>query len=282
MKPTVLITGDRGFIGSHVKQLLKDDYQIQTITEDLFTADIKGYLQTIKADYLIHLAWETKAGYLTSEKNLLWMQKSIEIFHYFYLYGGKRAVFIGTEQEYQASDSFHTEEDCLLPQSIYAKSKAYLGELLSSYSKENNLGFVWCRLFFVFGEGEKPARLMPSIIKALLKNETIQCSWEGTVRDYLYVKDVASAILCCLFSDYTGIVNICGGKATTIGEIARIIESQIGGEGKVLFKSKEETNPPLVIKGDNGLLKSLGWKPQYTLEEGIALEIAYLKDMFEH
>ena len=146
------------------------------------------------------------------------------------------------------------------------------------YSKISGNEFVWARLFFVYGTGEKPKRLMPSIIKGLLNNEEVWCSYQEYVRDYIHVEDVARAIKCCLFADYTGFVNIAGGRETKIGEIAEIIKRNIGGSGEVRFKPHSECNQPLHIQGDIAILESLGYKPYYSLEEGLKKEINDMRE----
>ena len=119
---------------------------------------------------------------------------------------------------------------------------------------------------------------MPSLIKSLLNNQDETCSYGGYVRDYIYVKDVASAIVTCLFSDYTGFVNVAGGAETSIQDIANIIIEKTNTSAKVHFKSKEESGlQPEYIAGDVSLLKSLGWKQEYSIEQGLAEEIEFFK-----
>lgn len=281
MKEVVMITGAKGFIGQYVVSLLKDKYEIHAVTENIFDIDFKQYMKRVNPKYLIHLAWVTGQGYSDSKENMYMLSKSIEMFDEFYTNGGKRAVFVGTEQEYLRKDTALKEEDELKPDSLYAQCKCNLGEILVKASKLYGYGFVWSRLFFIYGQGEKPKRLMPSIIKGMIKGEEVVCSYSEYVRDYIHVYDVATAITTCLFSDYTGAVNVCGGESPTIGEIGRIIAGFDGAEGTVRHKSDEECKQPMVIKGDNSLLKSLGWKARYTLREGILEEFNYYKRMYE-
>lgn len=282
MKEKVLITGHKGFIGQYVIELLKDKYEILTVNRNLFHINFKEYMSDVKPEYLVHLAWETKMGYLNSHNNLLFVQKSLELYDAFFEEGGKRAVYIGTEQEYKRKNTPLKEDDDINPTSVYAECKADLGSILSRYSEVHNNGFTWARLFFVYGFGEKSQRLMPSIIKGMLKGETVVCSYEDYVRDYLDVEDVASAICTCLFSDYIGPVNIAGGRHTTIGEIAKEIKNMPGACGEVKFKTHEECMQPLCIEADNSLLKSLGWKQKYTIEEGLRKEFDIYKKMYHN
>ena len=214
MKETVLVTGANGFIGRYVVGLLECDYTVVKVETDIFALDWDAYLRNIRPDYLIHLAWVTGEGYQDAPENVLWVQKSIELYRAFFAQGGRRAVFVGTEQEYRRSDAPLDENAPLKPDSLYAECKADLGRILLKDSAVRKNGFVWCRLFFVYGGGEKPRRLMPSLLRGFLSGERPVCSYEGYVRDYLYVKDAAAALRACLFSDYIGAVNVAGGART--------------------------------------------------------------------
>lgn len=276
---TVLLTGAGGFIGRYAAEELKSiGCVVYPFEGDMLKEDLHAYMARLKPEYLVHLAWVTGEGYLDSPKNLIFAQKSIELYRAFYECGGKRAVFVGTEQEYARTGSIFSEDSPLEPRSLYAKCKASLGTMLVSDSLCRNNGFVWARIFFVYGAGEKPARLMPSVVSALSQGHNVTCSCADFVRDYVYVKDLSSALCRCLFSAFSGFVNISGGHDTTIGEIASIIKGQLGN-GSVSFRSAEECgNQPPYLRGDVSRLKSLGWKPRFTLEQGIAEEIAFLTE----
>lgn len=275
MKEKILITGSTGFIGKYVLDLLKSDYEIIELTEDIFSVNWDMYMSTVKPTYLINLAWRTGKGYLDDYENVLFLRAGLDIYNSFYKYGGKRAVFIGTEQEYKRQDKSLKEDDEICPISLYAECKADLGKVLVKNSLIENKGFIWLRLFFIYGYGEKEQRLMPSIINAMLNNKDVTCSSDKYIRDYIYVKDVAQAIVTCLFSDYIGYVNVAGGEKTTIGEIAKQIKDITGSTSNIFFK--EDDGQPATIWGDISLLKSLGWQKKYSLYDGLKEEIELMK-----
>jgi nucleoside-diphosphate-sugar epimerase len=274
-KETVLITGADGFIGRYVVKELAANYpyEIHEFRGDLFATNLDYYVGRLAPSYLVNLAWVTGDGYLDSRENLLFVQKSLELYDAFYGYGGKRAVFIGTEQEYKRSEAPLAETDAISPVSYYAECKADLGRMLLKSSEVSGNGFVWCRLFFVYGAGEKPKCLVSSLIRGLLANERVNCPYEGLVRDYIYVKDAAGAICHCLASDFSGAVNISCGRDTTIGEIAEIVRKNINSEGEVVFQKKEECGQFPYIRGDIGRLESIGWTHRHSLESGLIEEI---------
>lgn len=277
----ILITGASGFIGQYVVSLLKKNYEVCPMEGNILDTDFDSYIRGLRPQYLIHLAWITGDGYLVSFDNARFLQKGIELYDTFYKYGGKRAIYVGTEQEYRRSERPLKETDQTSPVSFYAECKADLGKILVQNSLRWGKGFIWGRLFFVYGAGEKPKRLMPSIIQGLLQEQEVTCSCENYIRDYIYVEDVASAIVTCLLSDYTGYVNIGSGQDISIGRIADIAQKIIGGKGRILFKTHKECGQFPHIQADVSLLKSLGWKQQFTLEEGLKIEIRALMKLYE-
>lgn len=281
-RKTVLVTGANGFIGRHLRKELEGDYRWLPYTGDVLTEDWETCLRQTRPELLIHLAWITGPGYADSEKNLRFLQKSIELYRAFYENGGQRAVFVGTEQEYARTESPLRETDALSPKNLYAICKSSLGQALLEESRLRGRDFAWGRIFFVYGEGEKAARLMPSLIDGLSQGRAVTCSCGDFIRDYIHVSDLARALRCCLERDRVGAVNLAGGRRTTIGEIASEVQRQLGTSGAVAFRTAQACadQPPAVL-ADVTRLRELGWEPRVSLAEGIAGEIAYLRRKME-
>ena len=61
-----------------------------------------------------------------------------------------------------------------------------------------DLSTAWGRIFYLYGPGEYPSRLVPSVIGSLLHDEPARCTHGRQLRDYLHVADVASAFAAIL------------------------------------------------------------------------------------
>lgn len=276
----ILIIGANGFIGTHLTNIFKEkasEYKIELFEQDVLKTNWSKYMSESRPDYLVNLAWRTGKGYLDSYENIQFVKAGIDMYDAFYNNNGKRAVYLGTEQEYEYSIHPLKETDLINPVSLYAECKASLGKILVKNSIIQNRGFVWGRLFFVYGEGEKPERLMPYMISNMLEGNDITCSYNKYVRDYIYVKDVASAIYTCLFAEYTGYVNIGGGEMTTIEKIAETIKKITSSSSEIKFRTKEECNQNPCSCADISLLRSLGWEKKYNLYDGLSEEIEMMK-----
>lgn len=88
-------------------------------------------------------------------------------------------------------------------------------------------------------------------------------------REFIYVDDLADA---CLFLmenyDDSGIVNIGVGEDLTIGELANLSKEAVGFKGGIMWDSSKPDGTPRKLL-DVSKIKSLGWQPKTSLEEGI-------------
>ena len=85
-----------------------------------------------------------------------------------------RFVGIGTCFEYKLSEHVLPTDTPLDPKSPYAASKAALYTALSRWLPKESVEFVWCRLFYLFGEGEDDRRLAPLLHDRLAKGEIVE------------------------------------------------------------------------------------------------------------
>lgn len=261
----VIVTGINGLIGQYIAEPLKklgfEVYGIGTkdILTDKFnyikldindTVQLEHLFKEIKAEYLIHLAWDTKKGYLDSDSNFDLLASSINMLKYFKENGGKRAIFIGTLAEYKFTDEPVKEDAELNLQTIYTKCKNSLREISELYCNKHNISFCWCRIFNTYGENEKEYRLFPYIINTLKNNEKVSINYSQLEKDYIYAGDAARILALVINSDITGIINICSGKGIKLKDLAIIIAEKLGKLN--LLELKElSTKEPLITIGDN-------------------------------
>jgi nucleoside-diphosphate-sugar epimerase len=289
----VLLTGGRGFIGRHcIAELQARGYEIHATTSrpppvaagvqwhrvNLLNADATAaLLSSVRPDGLLHLAWYAKHGkFWRAPENLHWVRASIALLQAFIATGGRRAVFAGSGAEYDWSDGHCLENlTTLRPASLYGTAKHAFHLLAAAAAREAGISCAWGRLFFLYGPGEQPGRLVPLLVRSQLRDETVTCHGAELQRDYLYVGDAASALAALLDSPLEGAVNIGSGAAVPIRALAEHITARCGHPERVEFRTGDATRgePPLVVANTARLTEELGWTPRVDLARGIDMTI---------
>jgi len=132
-------------------------------TPDLFAESAAWWSDVCAGvDTVIHAAWYAEPGkYLTSERNLDCLAGTVRLAQGAARSGVRRFVGIGTCFEYDLTGGTLSVETPLRPLTPYAAAKAAAFLTLSQWLPLQQVGFCWCRLFYLFGEGEDSRRLVP-------------------------------------------------------------------------------------------------------------------------
>lgn len=275
-KRRVLVTGAAGFVGRQIvnhlisrgiwvravirkgQEKVFSGKSIQSVisSSDLFSEDSKWWLNALDGiDTVIHTAWYTEPDkYLQSINNLDCLIATINIAKWSVKSGVKKFVGIGTCFEYDLSYNPLTVESPLRPQSLYAVSKVATFMTLSQLFNAERVQFSWCRLFYLYGEGEHDKRLIPYIHKKLANSEPVLLTKGDQIRDFINVNDAGRLIAETSLNSSVGPVNICSGIPITVREIAEKIADGYGRRDLLKFGARPEnyTDPPCVV----GLAKS--------------------------
>jgi UDP-glucuronate decarboxylase len=271
----VLLTGVTGFIGSHVaRELLRRGHDVHATVREgsdrRRIADLDrlrlhpGGIDTvpIRPDLAISLAWIATPGkYLTSPENRDCLDATRRLLAALEC----RTLVAGTCFEFDTSLGRLREDSPTKPTTLYAQCKDELRREV-----ERRPDSAWVRFFYQYGPWEDERRLVPSVIRALLCGEDAKVSPGGQGRDFLHVEDVASAVADVAESRLTGCVNIGSGEAPAVKDLVSTIGALLGRPellrwGAVPYYEGE----PMLIVADNGKLRSTGWKPRWTLAEGL-------------
>ena len=294
MKRRILVTGGSGFIGRHVLSLLVDcDYEVFTITRSRlpkikgvtsFTGNLLNHAETarhikqLRASHLIHLAWYTETGaFWHSDINSDWLTSSLHLVRSFVDNGGEHILIAGSCAEYDWNNGICNEATTACTQSsLYATSKHNLHCLLEQHAGIKSYQLTWARVFFPFGPFEPKAKLLPSLINSMLAQTPIQCSEGSQKRDFIYIEDVASAIVALSNGENRGAFNIGTGEAFSIREIVRYVYRNSDHSKLVSFsKLSIPPSPPLVVADITKIKRETNWRPKYNLNQGIDKTISW-------
>lgn len=292
----VLVTGATGFVGRHTLPLLVErGFDVHAVARDIpphadsrvtwnavdllgGTDVLRALVEKSRATHLLHLAWYTEHGrYWRSLENFRWTAASLELAREFAAGGGERFVVAGTCAEYDWSGGVCSEAStALAPSTPYGICKDALRRVLESLAAETKIGFGWGRVFFTFGPGEQPQRLVPSVICALLRSVEAPTTYGQQVRDFLAVEDVAAAFVALVDSNVAGAVNIGSGEPSSVRDIVAALAKLIGGSGRVAFGAIAAADEaPMVVADVTRLRKEVGWSPRVTLGERLAQTIEW-------
>jgi nucleoside-diphosphate-sugar epimerase len=292
----VLITGASGFLGRpclgslrgravHVHATVRPGSRFASPgvhihpIDLLDTVAVSRLLATIAPTHLLHLAWETTPRvYWTSPANFTWVEASLRLVRSVADHGGQRVVCAGSCAEYDwtAPDYCQETSTPLTPTTPYGIAKNALRQMLESFAPLLGLSMAWARLFFLYGPGEDPRRLVASVIGSLLEGKPAPCSPGLQRRDFLHVEDAAVALVSLLDSEVSGAVNVASGEAIEVRQVVTRIGELLGRSELVrLGEWPAPPGEPAVLAGDPGRLwRELNWTPTFDLDRGLAHTIS--------
>lgn len=292
----VLVTGATGFIGSHVaRRIVREGHTVwATVSQEQSTERLADVLSRVslapldlrdpkavhklvalaRPECAIHLAWYAAPGqYWHAPENLECVAMTLHLAKCLAEVGCSRLVGAGSCAEYDWDYGFLSEEITpLKPRTLYGACKNATREILEAFCKDNALRFAWTRFFHLYGPGEAKERLVPSVILALLSGQPAKCTEGKQIRDYLHVQDVASALWAVTKSDLTGAVNIGSGQPVTVRTIVHTIAQLLQREENVILGAlpTDPQEPPLLLADVRRLATVDGWKPSFSLKDGLA------------
>jgi dTDP-6-deoxy-L-talose 4-dehydrogenase (NAD+) len=270
--PLILLTGAAGFVGRQVLRALGErgcrvrpvvrvDKQetlargaaIDTIvaSPDIFAESAAWWARACSgADAVIHAAWYAEPGqYLQSPKNQECLSGTLRLAEGAVQAKVRRFVGIGTCFEYDLNAGRLSIETPLRPSTPYGQAKVDAFNALSAALPRQGVAFAWCRLFYLYGEGEDSRRLAPYVRDRLRAGEPAELSSGSQVRDFLDVREAGRMIVDVALGSQEGPVNICSGKPVTVRELAERIADEFGRRDLLRFGARPDNpvDPPCVV-----------------------------------
>lgn len=253
----IIVTGASGFIGSaFVRLAISRGHHIESWKRpyDLHPLHIEA-LKIFQADALVHCGWITTPGvYLESPENRVCFEESYGLIHTLYRYGlVKHVVALGS-----CIDDGTT---------IYGQSKGELLRLLSSEMLPWDL--CWARIFYPYGLGGHPGRSLRQALQVLRDDHSFFLKSRDLLKDFIYIDDVASALLTCVEQKVSGIVPIGTGTGTTVHDFFHTLGRLLGKEHLIIDRPSDTPDPAGNQVADISRLRQLGWSPTHSLEQGL-------------
>jgi UDP-glucose 4-epimerase len=313
-----LVTGAAGFIGSNlVDRLLLRGHSVigfdnfstgkrrfleQAISDPKFIL-VEGDLVTCKSmknlcdgvDVVFHLAAnaDVRDGLKHPERDL--QQNTIATFNVLEamrINGVKKIVFSSTGSIYGEASVIPTPEDAPFPvqTSLYGASKSAGEGLIAAYCEGFEFQSWIFRFVSILGERYTHGHVFDFYQK--LKNHPGRLPVLGNGKQrksYLYVQDCIDAMFLAM-EQAAGKVNIFNlgvdGYCEVNDSITWICD-ELGVKPKLEYSGGEQgwvgDNPFIFL--DTTRIQSMGWKPKYSIREGVVKTVQYLKTnewVFDH
>lgn len=272
---TILITGINGYLGSLLAKTFMHDYQIIGLEYSLNNLTrIKGYdfkvysvengipdelFQNHQPDIIIHAATfygrQNEAVKTIARANLF---IPFDLFDKAIDNGCK--LFVNTDT---VLDRFV---------SAYALTKRHFQEWL--YLRRFEIKIVNMQLEHFYGPNAPESNFISAMMKRLSLNEPkIDLTAGEQMRDFVFIDDVLAAyktvLECDLMNDYNEFC-VATQQLTSIKQVMTMLKEITGSTTHLNFGAIPYRENELMHSiSDNSALLALGWKPQYTINEGL-------------
>jgi UDP-glucose 4-epimerase len=199
--------------------------------------------------------------------------------------GVRHLVFSSTCGTFGAPDRVPIDEDTPQnPINPYGESKLMFENILRWFEQIHGLAFVALRCFNVAGASENygehhriETHLIPRVLQVALgrlPNAEIYGTDfptpDGTcIRDYIHVRDLASAHILALSAGESGFYNLGTGGGTSVREVINACRKVTGHPIPTMERPRRPGDPARLIASSEKARRSLGWKPQFENIEAI-------------
>lgn len=311
----ILITGISGFIGSELARELskKEEYELAGLvraTSDkghleniadlankpsLFYANftdwhaIRQITRSFRPNVIFHLGAQTAVRHsfeLPCEFNETNFLGTINLAHAaLEIPDFKKFIFASTMEVYgwQKIKRPFKEETILHPASPYAVSKAASEYYLEMAAKAYGLPYLISRACNTYGRRNNTGFIVEYLTTTMLAGKDVYIGTPKAVRDMMYMEDHVAAYLKLLKTPLINqTFNFGTASQTKMLELARKIKQKLNFKGKIISHFPPDYPHRPVAEEFLSLDASkarrlLGWKPEYSLDQGLAKTIAYWK-----
>ena len=273
----ILITGNSGYIGSHLSKLLNDEYEVygldkvgpQFKVKKHYNIDIKSQFK-IKEEFdcIIHLAALVNVGESELEPTDYYMTNMFGTLNILQNIKTKNFIFASTG----------AAEKC---ESAYGVSKRATEDCVREFCQVNKVPFTTFRFYNVIGsdgfEPTNPDGLMYNLMQAPIKGSFTVFgkdynTVDGTcIRDYVHVNEICHALKLAIEEPSNSLENLGHGVGHSVGEMVQIFESINNVKFFTLYGERRKGDIEVsVLANPSKYMKKL-----YTIAELLTVDTKY-------
>lgn len=306
MKRKIFVAGHRGLVGTATTRALEsapDKYEILTRTHQELDLEDRAatfdFFQKEKPEYVVVCAAKVGGILANSQLPVDFLHQNLRIqlnvFDAAYAAGVKRMIFLGSSCIYPRDCLQPIKEEYLLTGPLeptnrpYALAKIAGVESCWSFNRQHGTQYLSLMPTNMYGPGDnyhpEHSHVLPALIRRLHAakindSPSVEVWGSGSPRrEFMFSLDLGIAIEYLLglpddtFSTLTAadvapLLNVGVGEDITIRELAEMICSTVGYEGKLVFDTSKPDGTPRKLL-DVTRMHKLGWKAQTTLNVGL-------------
>lgn len=307
-KPTAVVTGGAGFLGSHLcDKLLAEGYKVIAV-DNLITGntnniahlignenfsfvkhDITNYIYLPgRIDFILHFASPAspidylklpiqtlKVGSLGTHKVLgLAKEKKARV-----LIASTSEVY-GDPVVHPQTEDYWGNVNPIGPRGVYDEAKRFAEAITMAYHRYHGLDTRIVRIFNTYGPRMRldDGRALPAFVGQALRGEDITVFGDGSqTRSFCYVSDLVDGIYKLLMSNEVDPVNIGNPSEITIKQFAEEVIKLTGTQSKIVYQELPVDDPKVRQPNIEKAKRILGWEPKVGRSEGLKTTIDYFK-----
>jgi dTDP-glucose 4,6-dehydratase len=307
-RPTSVVTGGAGFLGSHLVDLLIErghrviaidnfvtgsvanidhlggnpnfKFIQQDVTEFIFLHEAVDYVWHFASpaspiDYLELPIQTLKVGSLGTHKALgLAKEKRAR-----FLLASTSEIY-GDPLVHPQTEDYWGNVNTIGPRGCYDEAKRFAEAMTMAYWREHKVETRIVRIFNTYGPRMRlnDGRVVPAFVSQALKNKPMTVFGDGRqTRSFCYCSDLIEGIYRLMMSEHWEPVNIGNPHEMTMLEFAREIIRVTGSRSRIVHKPLPQDDPKQRRPDITRARKWLGWEPRVPLAEGLESTIQYFK-----
>jgi nucleoside-diphosphate-sugar epimerase len=279
MPDTVLVTGAAGFVGHALVPNLQA-LGFEVWPHERSHGDLSAMRPACgEAAAVVHLAGRTFVPESWEDPVRFYRDNTLTTAHVleYCRHSGARLVYVsayvyGVPQRLPIPETHPVDAS-----SPYAHSKILAEDLVRFYQRQFGVAAAIVRPFNLYGPGQDPRFLIPSIVRQALDPAvaTITLASLTPRRDYLHVSDLTAIIAAALRAAPGGVYNAGSGESISVADLARLVCELAPTSKPVRAIGEERTNEiPDTVADITRAEAELGWRPRVALRDGLRAMIA--------
>lgn len=184
-------------------------------------------------------------------------------------------LFASSREVYGEPDRLPVAEDAALrPVNVYGRSKVE-GERLVFEARTAGLTTTVVRFSNVYGSTrDHPDRVVPAFARGAVEGSDLRVDGSGATFDFTHLDDTIAGVLMVIEAMQSGEaglppIHFCTGRATTLGELARIANRAGGGLSRIVEMPQRSYDVKRFVGDPRRAAELLGWQAKVDIAEGV-------------